>query len=369
MIWTLLCALLAVSPLLGFFSSTSLPEPKKCKTAPPPPLELDDQGCPEIDPDLFRKDKWVIFTNVEFLLWTVNESALDYAIKMKEPSWSPVDTFAVGKYKNATFDWDPGLRLSIGYFNAPHYWDVSAQYTFLHADGENTVHAPDAPDRFLNGTWIGPDFNTTDTASPLRKAHSKIDLYYNVADGLFSRRFHPNPHFRLSLFGGATAAFIHQIWHVRYTDIENAHSKIKNKWSFAGAGPRLGIALDWFIRQNFYFSGVISNAILSGSYKNRSFQNTDASVPNANNALPFRDTHFKDIRLVYTAQFFAGPSWQKAFKKLRTDLFVGYEFTLWNNLHEIYRSSLAGPTAGKDTFINSSVMSLQGLTVRWNLDF
>jgi len=368
MLLTLCTALLLANPsIFDPKPPSKTPPAAPCKLPDPEPLSPED--CEAERLDLFRKNHWVIFTNVEFLLWTVNESALDFAIKMQEPSWSSSQTYAAGKYKNATFGWDPGVRFSFGYFNAPHYWDIMAQYTFLHADGENTVHAPHETDQFLNGTWIGPDFNTTSAASPLQKAHSKIDLYYNIVDGLFSRRFHPNPHFRMSLFGGATAAFIHQIWHVRYTDKEQDLSKIKNKWSFDGAGARIGITLDWFIRQNFYFSGMISNAILSGVYKNHAFQNTNATVAGANNTLPFRDTHFRDVRLVYTAQFFLGPSWQKAFKKVRTDLFAGYEFTVWNNLHEIYRSSLAGPSAGKDTYINSSVMSLQGLTVRWNLDF
>ncbi len=34
------------------------------------------------DADLFNKDKKVWFVNAEFLYWLVNESALDYAIKM-----------------------------------------------------------------------------------------------------------------------------------------------------------------------------------------------------------------------------------------------------------------------------------------------
>src|SRR5579863_2862199 len=44
------------------------------------------------DCDLFSKDKKVLFVNLEFLWWTVNEGALDYAIKMKNPAWgTPTD--------------------------------------------------------------------------------------------------------------------------------------------------------------------------------------------------------------------------------------------------------------------------------------
>lgn len=361
-----LCALYAMLPSLALLSSTS----GLFSSSPPPCVPSATQQCPEADPDLFLKDQETIYTNIEFLLWNVNESYLDYAVKMDQPSWFPTGTsFAVGKYKNATFGWDPGVRVALGYFNAFNYWDVFAQYTFLHAEGTDTVHAPSESDQFLNGTTIGPDFNSTSTASPLKKAHSQIDLYYNVVDGIFSRRFHPNPHFRLNLFGGLTAAFIHQSWNVRDTNTNNQVSKIKNQWSFSGAGPRIGIKVDWFMRCDFYLTGQVSNAILSGNYKNRAFQNTNAEIAGTDNTLPFHDTHFKDFRLVYTVQFFAGPSWQKVFKKMRTELFAGYEFTVWNNLHEIYRSNRTGATAGKETYINSSLLGLQGVTLRWTLDF
>ena len=93
------------------------------------------------DCDLFSKDKKVLFFNLEFLYWTVNEGALDYAIKMKNPAWgTPTD--AVGHYKRAEFNWNPGVRFNFGYFNAPHYWDAQAQYTYFYSAGKETAKAP-----------------------------------------------------------------------------------------------------------------------------------------------------------------------------------------------------------------------------------
>lgn len=356
--------LLAAMPLLGLTSQKSVLEPPCISTRSNP------KECNGVDPDLFLKNKKTIFSNVEFLLWKVNESILDYAIKMNQPAWSStVPTFAMGKIKNATFDWDPGVRIAVGYFNALDYWDAFVQYTFLHNDGSNTVDAPGSSDRFLTGTWIHPDFSEAPNAIPLKKAESAIDFYYNTLDGIFSRRFHPNAHFRLNLFGGITSAFIHQSWHVGYTDLLGQHSKIKNSWSFSGVGGRVGIKLDWFMRSNFYLTGQVSNGILSGNYKSSSFQNTDALVPGANNEIPFLNAHYRDFRLTYTAQFYVGPSWQRVFRRMRTEFFAGYEFTIWDNLHELFRFNRASAPAGKNTYINTSLLSLQGLTVRWTLDY
>lgn len=323
------------------------------------------------DCDLFRKDKAVLFINADFLYWKVSEGATDFAIKMRQPAWSTSQpTYATGKYKNAKFDWTPGFRLAFGYFNAPSYWDAQLQYTYLHATGEKEVHAPSKANTFLVGSWIGPDFSLANGAAPLREASSRTDFHYNLLDLLFSRRFHPNPHLRVGLVGGVAAAFIEQKWTVFLTDIQNQQSKVRNKWKFTGAGLRAGLIIDWFLHvPDLYLSTWFNGALLSGRYKNKAFQNTDAAVSGANNRIPFRNTHFKDFRLAGTMQFFAGPSWQRNFTNLRTSLTAGYEFTIWANLHEVYRSELAAPTAGKDTHINSSLISIQGLTVRANIDF
>jgi len=317
------------------------------------------------DSDLFNKDKPVWFANAEFLYWLVNEGALDYAVSMNQ-STQLSNTCAIGNYKNARFDWSPGLRVSIGYFRAPNYWDAFLQYAYLPGTGTNTSHAPKDANRYLNGTWIEPEISTVSPA-PLHKARSHINLQYHLVDFMFSRRFQPNEHLRVNVFGGPTAAFLYQKWNVFYQDTVGFQSQIRNRWQFEGAGLRLGVKFDWYLGCDLYLTGLASNGLLSGWYKNSAFQNTTES---ANSTKPvFRDAHFHDVRLTYTAQFYVGPSWQKRFTNVRTELFAGYEFTTWTNLHQIYRSSFNAPTAAKETYINDSNMSLQGLTVRLTVDF
>lgn len=334
-------------------------------SAPSSNVEPDDSNL-----DLFNKDKSVFFVNAEFLYWLVNEGAVDYAVKMDRPAWSTTqNTYAVGDYHNAHFDWAPGFRINFGHFNAPHYWDVFLQYTYVPASGAKKVHAPKEGNEFLNGTWIQPDVNTGNPPAPLSHASSNIDLQYNVLDLLFTRRFHTNPHLRINVFGGLTSALIFQKMKVSYEDINDQHTHINNRWRFEGVGLRLGLKVDWFMGYDLYLTGLASSGILSGWYKNSAYQKTDATIPNANSSRPIRDTEFHDNRLTYTTQFLAGPSWQKAFTHIRTEVFAGYEFNIWTNLHEIYRSGFAPATAAKETFINNSNVSLQGLTVRVNVDF
>jgi Legionella pneumophila major outer membrane protein precursor len=321
------------------------------------------------DADLFRKDTSVYFVNAEFLYWIVNEGAVDYAVKMNKQPWSKTqDTYAIGNYHNAHFDWSPGFRVNFGHFNAPHYWDVFLQYTYVPSSGSRRTHAPHREDEFLNGTWIQPDV-FGNPPLPLTRASCHIDMKYNVLDLLFTRRFQTNEHLRVNLFGGITSALIFQKMKVSYKDIADQHTHIRNRWRFEGAGLRLGLKVDWFMGWDLYLTGQASSGILSGWYKNSAFQKIAADIPQADTSRPIRDTKFHDNRLTYTAQILTGPSWQKAFTNVRTEIFAGYEFTIWTNLHQIFRSGFAAPTASKDTFINNSQLSLQGLTVRVNVDF
>ncbi|MBP7074354.1 MAG: hypothetical protein KBA81_03100 [Rhabdochlamydiaceae bacterium] len=321
------------------------------------------------DTDLFRKDKKVEFINLEFLYWTVSESSMDYALRMKSPAWGP-STEGVGKYKVIDFDWSPGFRMNVGYFNAPHYWDAYLQYTYFKAEGSDHTHAPDSANRFLNGTWPQPGFGANEL-SPLAKASSSVELNLNILELLASRRFHPNPHLRMRVYGGPTVVWSRQNWEIDYRDTANQKSHLHNHWRFTGAGIKAGYILDWFLgKGGIFFTGAISAAIYAGNYHNVSKQrSTDSNGGQFNTALPLRNVHYHDTRLVPYFQGLAGPSWQMAFNNYRTELFIGYELSFWTNLHEVYRTTTGAPTQAKQTIMSNSVIGIQGLTVRWNLDF
>lgn len=320
------------------------------------------------DADLFKKDTPAFFIQAEYLCWKVNEGALDYAVKMNHPAWSEtISTNAVGHYQNAEFDWASGLRIAFGYFRAPHFWDMFLQYTYVPTFGSNKTHAPHDANEYLNGTFPQPA--VSGAVPPLEHASSRISLKYHVLDWLASRRFFPNEHLRLNLFGGVTSAYIYQKWNVYYEDTSDQHAKIRNRWQFEGLGLKLGTKLDWYLGWDLYLSGLASSGILSGWYNNAAYEKTQAVTQGANTSTPFHNTHFHDKRLAYTAQIMGGLSWQKAYESVRAEIGVGYEFNIWANLHQIYRSSASLSTNFKQTFINDSLLSLQGFTVRANLDF
>jgi hypothetical protein len=320
--------------------------------------------CEAEEEDLFNKDYSAVFINGEFLYWTVSEGALDYAVVMKNPAWGPGTVGAYGDFKRAEFDWDPGFRVALGYYHREKLMNVWGEYTRLRVKNSNSVTKPDDPELFLNGTFY-------QIINTLSSANSHIKMDYDVVDFLVARVFIPNPHLRLRLLGGLTGAILKQKWNVAYfAEAPDCCTRTRNKWRFFGGGFKIGLGIDWFWISDFYLTGKSVFGFLVGKYKNRATQRSRGFLsetfdPN----IPFRDSKYNHYRPAFTTQFLLGPSWQKSFSCSRIEIFAGYEFNGWFNLHEIYRSTIGDLPNSKETYINRELLALHGLTVRMTVDF
>src|SRR5690242_15814411 len=103
---------------------------------------LGKQESPPYDADLFRKDEQVFSAHAELLYWTVEEGALDYALKMKTPGWGPSGNYAQGNFQTAGFNFQPGFRAALSFYRAAHYWEVKWQYARLTLTGSNHATMP-----------------------------------------------------------------------------------------------------------------------------------------------------------------------------------------------------------------------------------
>lgn len=334
-----------------------------CPPPPCPPPECVDP-CTVVYYDPCEGPLFVIrrqlFIHAEFLYWSIKEGALDFANRMDETPTTPT-TFAMGKYHAAEYDWRPGFRVALSWYNEPKYWEVTGQYTWFHDKGSDHVHKPDDPNLFLNPTWN--TINGGIGALPFLEATSNIHVHYNLGDLYIARVFDPNPHLRMRVYGGATISYIKQHWNIRYSDFDNNFDFIKTKWRFFGGGLRLGTTFDWFWCYQFYLTGRVSFAGLIGTYKN------DAEQFVQINQL-VRDTHYHDHRFAFHTQFLLGPSWQRPCECWSAEIFVGYEFNIWWNLQEVYRTGVASaPQLPKETNLATGLFGLQGLTVRATIGF
>ncbi len=354
--WVLMPALAYVLTLSAACKKSQEPCEPLCLQPEPPSV-----GCV---PDLFKRYDQVFSAHAEFLLWSVATGDLDYALKMRNDAWGPSPSFAQGKYETATYGLDPGFRLGLLFFRAPHYWEVRWQYTRMTSSGENHSNKPEPANQFLTGTW--PQISD----QPLAEAKSRIHLNYNVFDWLIDRVFFPNPHLRLRFVGGSLVTWMNQDWKVRYRDVVSNTTTTRNKWKYVGAGLKSGTIVDWYWTGDLYMTASGFFGVTMGSYSNHSRQTTTFQpTPDDNPAVPVRNASYSDVRPAAVIQILLGPSWQKNYTCTRIELFAGFELTSWFNLQEIFRSSSGAPADAKETWINSSMLSLYGLTTRLSIDF
>jgi hypothetical protein len=317
----------------------------------------------DCDLDLFRRNCQVFSSHLEFLYWKTVESDLIYAQKMNHPAWGPANNAVQGTYQTSNFNIDPGFRLSLSFFRAPRYWELWAAYTRLTSRGTDSISAPSSATQFLTAAWPMP------LMGQLSDATSSLHLNYNVADFYIDRYFNPNPHLRIRMIAGLTGTWLNQNWTIRYFDIANNTARVKSAWDFWGCGIRFGMAGDWFWTNDIYLTVKGTLAGLMGPYHNKTFQTTTALGAGYNSTLPIRDAGYRDTRPVGNLQLIIGPSWQSNWTNARTELFVGYEFNSWLNLQEVYHSTLGTPTDFKETWINSGMIGLQGLSARFTVDY
>jgi len=308
------------------------------------------------DADLYNKDQEVVSVHGEFLYWTVQEGAIDYAQKMNHQA--PATSYGIGNVHSLSYEIDPGVRCTVSYFNAPKYWEVRAQYTHLISKGKDRAEKPDANNEYLMGTW--PQI----LSNPLVHAHSAIEFNYNLFDLTTDRMFIPNPHLRLRMSAGIGTAWIKQNWKIQYFDSIEQNTTIRNRWHYVGGGIRFGLSGDWYWGNNVYLTGLTTMAVYMGSYHNQSKQTASIS------SRPYCNTNFHDTRPAYSVQFLIGPSWQKNLSCHRMEIFVGYELSTWFNLQEIRRStSSSSSVIATETMLSTGVIALHGLTTRFTFDY
>ncbi|MDN3506165.1 MAG: Lpg1974 family pore-forming outer membrane protein [Simkaniaceae bacterium] len=304
--------------------------------------------CPE---HLFvERSQW--YVNAEFLYWTAESGAIDYAVRASEtPPNSAV--FATGDYKTADYDWSPGFRVGLAYYRCPKYWEVNAEYTWFYTKGTDSTSSD-----FVRPTRL------TNAFGPFTSADSTIYLHYHVGDVYADRVFDPNPHLRLRLIGGLTTAYIKQDWKINYTNAQNVSEKVTEEWRYFGGGIRMGMRADWFWGCQFYLTGKTTFATLIGTYKNEEVQT------NPNTDTLFGNAKYDDHRFAVHGQFLLGPSWQIPCDCWSFELLAAYEFNTWINLHERIRSFQATfNDDSTETYYARGLFGTHGLTLRLNLGF
>ncbi len=317
----------------------------------------------ETDNHLFPKCK-SFFGQVDFLYWTLKEGALDYAIddfccKKKSPF---AGVLPYGEVKTSHFKFRPGVRVSVGYYNAPRLWEITGEYTYYKTHGSDCTTANANAECPLISTH--PLIPTS--LSKLNSASAENHFKYELGDFFVARVFDPNPHLRMRFLAGITGAYLDHHFQAAY-QAEDSLVKdsmtidYQDHWTYKAGGLRLGLTADWWWHWGLYMTGKATLAGYIGSYKNTFCEVT-------NNAL-VGGLNYKDTRFAEQIQLLVGPSWQHVGRCFHYSVMVGYEINGWFNLQESLRTAAVPFGVYKPVVWNTSALALHGLTVRLNAGF
>jgi hypothetical protein len=203
-----------------------------------------------------------LFLTVDFIWWTAREDGLGYAADGINPSRSE-NVSSSGDIHYPGWEWDPGFKVGLG-FNLPHDgWDIYAQYTWLHFQGDrdSVTSSLDSSD------IIVPLWSILDAETPLTKATGRWDLHFNVIDVDIGRNFFVSQYLTLRPFVGFKGTWQHQDYKVRYiqdTAQSSVTASMRQDHDMWGIGLRTGVNFAWMFTRCFsLFSDWAISALMS----------------------------------------------------------------------------------------------------------
>ncbi len=211
-----------------------------------------------------------LFVTADFIWWTAREDGLAYAYSgVNGTVGSTNQNGGSGSVQHPDFGWDPGFKVGLGY-NLPHDdWDVYAQYTWLHMQGDkDSTSNPVGTTNQLSAIWG----ISNDNAYPLvDRATGRWDLHFNVIDLEIGRNYFVSQYLTIRPFAGFKGTWQHQDYKVRYTrnTVENDEdvrfvNRMRQDQDMWAIGIRSGFNFAWhFVRDFSLFGDMALSAMMT----------------------------------------------------------------------------------------------------------
>ncbi len=192
------------------------------------------------------------FVTGDFLYWIASEDGLEYAVSGLSNSGSTT-AVSQGKVREPEFEWEPALRLGIGYTLPKSNWDAGISWTRFRTEARNETTAPQ-PILLSNRLFPMLDlptasFGVSGVGTPLDAASAKLQIEYDTLDFLLGREFRVNEYFSVRPSAGVRGAWIDQHYRLNYSaktlDPGDPLHKVKLDNDFRGVGIRTALDANW----------------------------------------------------------------------------------------------------------------------------
>ena len=347
-----------------------------------------------------------VFIDVEFLYWYANESDLTYAYKNVKEDIStsssdrfllPTKVFAMGS------EWDPGVRVGVGYNFACDGWDTYLSWTYMHNTREERQSVPKFTtnqfDLLGDGTevlmspWVYnyPRIDAFDEAPIFNKSFASWEMSYNVVDLELGRKYWISKCFNLRPYAGIRGGTLEVEFDVNnigdYAISEGiglVHDLFKSNVSFRnnnwGVGFLTGFQPTWYFTRCFALYGNASLALLWGvdDVKRKETINvvpTISATTTTRVVLSTISTSSKTDGMQSMIDLAIGLRFENAYcsDRYRFTVDAGWEHHQWNSaIHRFYfyRIHKGNQTIFFETTASGVYdLSLGGFVLRTRLDF
>ena len=293
---------------------------------------------------------------VDFLYWKQLEGGVDFACDDALSFDESTDYGLAGNLNSAKYSWEPGFRVHLKQRMGPDKWKLELVYGLFSPDNKETVLVHE--EKKMEGSF--PQFTTTD----MSRATSKISFRSHLADIFLTNCFKPTNHLTFTFLNGLTGAWLKHNWNIVYYGTDNSiENHIKPKWLFKGIGPKVGLRANWLLGKGFIWHTHGFLATILGNYDNK-FKYT--VYTNGVEQIRAR-SHLDDYRLATNINFLLGPGFKKCFENWAFNLFIGYEASIWYNVHQIDRERFKHSNPQTRHVLGQ--LEMNGLTTTLNISF
>lgn len=208
----------------------------------------------------------------EFLWWRAQIDNLGYAINYGVDIAS-LPSVVSGHLKEPDFEFDPGVRVSVGYDFGRDNWDVFLRWTYQNTSVTNSTGSTGISDG-IDPIKIDDQFFTFFRSADVGKAKWQNKL--NVLDFEMGYDYFLSRQCSLRPFMGLKAAWIDMHYQIDYTNVvlNGLNERINTKSDYWGVGPQVGMSGNLHIGWGFSIYGLTSAALVYGTYDSR-FSETD----------------------------------------------------------------------------------------------
>jgi len=325
-----------------------------------------DPITPNAGPKVY--DGMDMFFTLDFLFWTARLDTLSYSqTGIGSLAELPTRNPPKGHVNSVDWSWDPGFKLGYGWTFCHGGWDLHLQYTWFYTNVGDARHS----------RHLKPSFNIAPPGSDeitMEKAHAHWDLHYQVGDLELGRNYYINRFLKLRPFVGLKGTWQKQDYNIFYealpfqvnNNITVYNYKIRQDHMLWGLGMRTGLNTSWQFLSWFSLYGDFA---LTGLWTHYNIDRKDqfaevVDFRGFSEGLERTSANLDDnISVVKPVLEFAiGLRIETYFhcNRLHARLQAGWEAQIWPS-QTIY-INLLDQNKRYD-------LSLQGLTVKFRLDF